>query len=111
MSEGQTNQINEEAVDEQRMRQQAYSQKYRLVTTIASKAVEAAQKCGIKINVVTYDQQLHKIKEYYTHDDLKLNSVMGMMVEGGQADDLIAMAASGEAQALARSGRKIKLQS
>ena len=59
--------------------------------------MEAAQKCGIKINVVTYDEQLHRIKEHYTHDDIKLKDVMCMMARDGLADDMIAMAASGQA--------------
>ena len=73
--------------------------------------MEAANKVGIKINVVTYDEQLNRIREHYTHDDVKLKDIIRMMIKGGQADDVLAQAARCQPQSMDLSNRKLKLHS
>ena len=59
------------------------TQKYRRLRTIISKAVETAKLCNIKLNVVTYDPKLHRLKERYTHDDIKIKDVVKLVMEDG----------------------------
>ena len=97
--------------EEQRHKQQAYQQKYRLVTTITSKAVEAAQKCGIKINVVTYDDQVHRIREHFTHEDFRLKSVFQMMHTSGIANHHFGPMPTKAEQSAEQPNRRLKFQS
>ena len=57
------------------------TQKYRRLRTIISKAAVTAKLCNIKLNVVTYDQKLHRLTERYTHDDIKVKDVVKLVMD------------------------------
>ena len=40
-----------------------------------------AKLCNIKLNVVTYDQKLHRLTERYTHDDIKVKDVVKLVMD------------------------------
>jgi len=50
-------------------------QRYKRVKTIVNKAVETANLCGIKLNVIVYDEKFHRLKEFYTDNEVRLVSI------------------------------------
>ena len=50
-------------------------QRYRRVKTIVNKALETADLCGLKLNILVYDPQYHRLKEHYTAPDVKLDCI------------------------------------
>ena len=49
--------------------------RYRRVKTIGNKAVDTADTCGLEINILIYDPKLHRFKEMYTSENVKLESL------------------------------------
>ena len=49
--------------------------RYRRLKTILNKAVEAADICGLHLNVLIYDPKLHRFKENYTSTLIKLEGL------------------------------------
>ena len=49
--------------------------RYRRVKTIANKAVETADICGLLISILVYDPKLHRCKEIYTSRSIKLEAL------------------------------------
>ena len=50
-------------------------QRYRRVKTIVNKAVETADLCGLKLNILVYDPHFHRFKEHYTAPEVKLEAL------------------------------------
>ena len=50
-------------------------QRYRRMKTIICKAVDTANLCGLKINVLVYDPKFHRLKEHYTEARVKLEAM------------------------------------
>ena len=49
--------------------------RYKRMKTIISKARETAMNCGLKINIIIYDEKFHRLKENYTSIDVKLEQI------------------------------------
>ena len=50
-------------------------QKYKRVKTIINKAVETADLCDIKLSVIVYDKKFHRLREFYTDNEVRLVSI------------------------------------
>lgn len=46
--------------------------KYRRIKTIVNKAEKTADICDVMINVIIYDAKMHRLKEYYSSNEIKL---------------------------------------
>lgn len=49
--------------------------RYRRIKTILNKAVEAADICGLHLNVLVYDPKFHRLRENFTSHLIKLDGL------------------------------------
>ena len=49
--------------------------KYRRVKTIVNKDVDVGKKLGLKLNVLVYDSNFHRLREHYTAPEIKLEAI------------------------------------
>ena len=53
--------------------------RYRRQRTLIKKMIELAKMRGTKINMIIYDQNLHKVEEIYTHVDASIKSINALI--------------------------------
>ena len=49
--------------------------RYRRIKTIINKALDTADVCGVEFNIIVYDPKLHRLKEHFTSNNVKLSTV------------------------------------
>ena len=53
--------------------------RYRRQRTLIKKMIQLAKMRGTKINMIIYDQNLHKVEEIYTHVDASVKSINALI--------------------------------
>ena len=69
------NQVSKKSVKKITNSQSRKNVKSRKLQQIAKKSLEAAFKCGIKINMVIYDPSTNRMEQRYTEDGFDLDKV------------------------------------
>ena len=41
--------------------------------------MDTADLCGVKMNIIIYDEKFHRLREFYTSSDVKLGTIGNLM--------------------------------